>query len=84
MHLYVSFSVSCVESSESTYKLIYTIQGRKLNTLIYIYIIGLHFIMSSKTSSKKDGQDVTRFLSYEEYLDSHIRTVDEFYLGDKE
>ena len=40
--------------------------------------------MSSKTSSKKDGQDVTRFLSYEEYLDSHIRTVDEFYLGDKE
>lgn len=39
--------------------------------------------MSSKTSSST-SHDVTRFLSYEEYLESKIRKVDEFYLGDKE
>ena len=41
---------------------------------------------SSKSSTKASAtqQGITRFLSYEEYLDSQIRTVDEFYLGDKE
>ena len=38
---------------------------------------------STKASTTQQGA-ITRFLSYEEYLDSQIRTVDEFYLGDKE
>ena len=34
--------------------------------------------------SKEEKKDISKFVSYEEYLDSQIRAIDEFYLEDQE